>query len=379
MGLYYHNVWFSIVLALYLWVLGRWLAVDFFKDDNLDALYSVEEQVRTFISNQDEAGGAVDVHYFILLSIKAMIVGPRQFDGCCKFNISQIGSQFSSALARFDLNDRSSVEVVFFCCYRFVVEFQLVSPEGVSGSLKEAMYNINVDNLAMRSDTVHEIKYANHYMVINVVRGYLHHSDLVSLKELPRLLDRARNENQEYQLDYEQRKAQVDVLKSSLDSYRDGFNFVGLKKGFSDLKDSKNKEKKNSVVLMSLIVVLMLAPFVIKFLSFLHSGVGVFLGYDFYFVLLGFELLMMYMFRIVLQNFRSVQAQLLQIDLRMTLCQFVQSYAEYAQGVKSSDPDLLAKFEQVVSSNIVNSDEAIPSTFDGVEQLSKLVSSFKKV
>ena len=351
----------------------------FFKEDNFEALCSVEEQVRTFISNQDQACGDADLYYFILLAIKAMIVGPRQFDGYCEFNISQVGSQFSSALARFDLNDRSSVEVVFFCCYRFVVEFQLVSPEGVSDSLKEAMYNINIDNLAVRSDTVHEIKYANHHMVINVVRGYLHHSDLVSLKELPRLLDRARNENQAYQLDYEQRKAQIDVLKSSLESYRDGFNFVGLKKGFSDLKENKNKEKKNSVVLMGLIVVLMLAPFVIKFLSLLFSGVGAFLGYDFYFVLLGFELLMMYMFRIVLQNFRSVQAQLLQIDLRMTLCQFVQSYAEYAQGVKSSDPDLLAKFEQVVSSNIVNSDEAIPSTFDGVEQLSKLVSSFKKV
>lgn len=64
-------------LALYFWILGRWLVAAFFKEDNFEALCSVEEQVRTFISNQDQACGDADLYYFILLAIKAMIVGPR--------------------------------------------------------------------------------------------------------------------------------------------------------------------------------------------------------------------------------------------------------------------------------------------------------------
>lgn len=36
---------------------------------------------------------------------------------------------------------------------------------------------------------------------------------------------------------------------------------------------------------------------------------------------------------------RSVQSQLLQLDLRMTLCRFIQSYAEYAAELKAKHPE----------------------------------------
>ena len=39
-----------------------------------------------------------------------------------------------------------------------------------------------------------------------------------------------------------------------------------------------------------------------------------------------FELIAIYFFRVVLMHFRSVKAQLLQLDLRIALCQFIENY-----------------------------------------------------
>lgn len=74
---------------------------------------------------------------------------------------------------------------------------------------------------------------------------------------------------------------------------------------------------------------------------------------------------------------RSVQSQLLQLDLRMTLCRFIQSYAEYAAELKAKPPEGFEKFESVIFSPLVSSDDKIPNTFDGLDQLSSVVNIVK--
>ncbi|MDI2145510.1 hypothetical protein KBJ94_26055 [Pseudomonas sp. ITA] len=85
----------------------------------------------------------------------------------------------------------------------------------------------------------------------------------------------------------------------------------------------------------------------------------------------------MYFFRVVLAQFRSVKAQVLQLDLRIALCQFVQSYAEYSKKIRKDDPGALSKFEAIVFSSLVSESEGIPSTFDGAEQLANLIKSIR--
>ena len=77
-------------------------------------------------------------------------------------------------------------------------------------------------------------------------------------------------------------------------------------------------------------------------------------------------------------NFNSVRAQLIQIDLRKSLCQFIQNYATYAKDIREQNTDLLVKFEEVIFSNIMPSEDKIPSTFDGLEQLTNLIGALKK-
>jgi hypothetical protein len=67
----------------------------------------------------------------------------------------------------------------------------------------------------------------------------------------------------------------------------------------------------------------------------------------------------------------------MQIELRMTLCQFIQNYADTSKELKKNNEEAFEKFESLIFSSIVSSDENIPTTFDGMEQLASLVKLFQ--
>ena len=352
--------------------------VFFCKSQNLEDLKALEMKLDTYLKNGGQSGADYEMYRLIYFAVCYMTRYPRSFDEQCAFNIASIGEKFIEEVRGFAFERRSNVEIVFSCSYRFLMEYQITSPGEGSDELRTVLYNVDYDSLNLTPAVASQIRYAGHQMVVGVVKSYLHHPEMVDLRELPKLLDKAKSEQDQFKKEYTQRKVKVDELKDALDSYQDAFNFVGLHKGFGELKKRKEDEKARGVFLMVVLVTLMLLPFLVKFLVAMLVDGAVVMSFDSYALLVGFELLLMYFFRIVLHNFKSVQAQLLQVDLRMTLCQFIQSYTKYAKEIKGEDADLLLRFEQVVFSGIVNSDDAIPSSFDGLDQLSKIVSSFKK-
>ena len=84
-----------------------------------------------------------------------------------------------------------------------------------------------------------------------------------------------------------------------------------------------------------------------------------------------------YFFRVVLNHYNSIQTQIMQIELRQSLCQFIQSYAKYAKEIKEKDGASLEKFENLIFSSILSTPDKVPSTFDGIEQLSNLIKNIK--
>ena len=94
--------------------------------------------------------------------------------------------------------------------------------------------------------------------------------------------------------------------------------------------------------------------------------------------LISIEVILIYFFRIILINHKSVKAQIMQIELRQTMCQFIQNYTEFSSDIKKEDSQALDKFENLIFSGILSDSENLPSTFDGMEQISSLIKSFKK-
>ena len=194
----------------------------------------------------------------------------------------------------------------------------------------------------------------------------------ITLKETSNKIQKSFDE--EMQKSVDEKLEKVEQLSDTLKNLKQGFNFVALSDGFSRMLNEKKLSKIWILLLLFLIAIIISAIPTYKFFS---DG-GMNLTWQQIAISAGLELVLIYFFRVVLFHYRTVQTQIMQLDLRLSLCQFIQSYAEYAKEIKTNDKDALDKFENLIFSSILSSDEKIPSTFDGLEQLNSLIKQFKQ-
>uniref|UniRef100_UPI001962E4D6 hypothetical protein n=2 Tax=Pseudomonas putida TaxID=303 RepID=UPI001962E4D6 len=88
-----------------------------------------------------------------------------------------------------------------------------------------------------------------------------------------------------------------------------------------------------------------------------------------------FEALLLYYFRIIYSQWLIAKQHVLQLSLRHEICAFVN---EYAQSAKDMDKNTLAKFENLVFSELSADLNAPPSVYDAVDSIAKVISSMKK-
>lgn len=97
----------------------------------------------------------------------------------------------------------------------------------------------------------------------------------------------------------------------------------------------------------------------------------------FYFLpLITIEILLLYYFRISIQNYNNTKSQIMQLETRNAVCQFIEPYLKFKNDNKQLEASLNS-FESLVFSNLAPNDEKIPSTFDGLEQLARLIKNIK--
>ncbi len=298
---------------------------------------------------------------------------PEEFDKKCLMNISAIGDKFIDSVRDLDINN-GDLEYLFAYCYRFLIEYQLSSKRDVPPDMLEVLSRVSDFEYQSAAS---QIRYASHQMLINVVQHYIFHPDLATLKDLPNAINRANHAHEQSESELAGREVRVQALADKLKEYETEFNFVGLYSGFQSMKKTKDSEKLLNFSFLVFLGVLMTTPFLYKFGVVMLNVPTPSFDWSGAVTLIGLELLFIYFFRVALHNFRSIKAQIIQIELRMTLCQFIQSYAEYAKDTKGPS-GLLERFEQIVFSGIVNNESAIPSSFDGLEQVAGLIDRLKK-
>ena len=169
---------------------------------------------------------------------------------------------------------------------------------------------------------------------------------------------------------------EVNVLKDKLDEYKTAFNFVGLSQGFENLLKQKNEAKKKTFRLLASLAIAALLPLGFSFCKKFIANVDI--SWQSMLPIIGLEFVLIYFLRVVLTHYHSIQTQIMQLELRQSLCQFIQSYAEYAKKIKTDDKDALEKFENLIFSSILSNPDKVPGTFDGVEGLTSLLKELKK-
>lgn len=316
---------------------------------------------------------------FIRSALDLFRTHARDFDANCQFNISLIGNRFYNDVQEARTN-AGSIEGIFTSCYRFLSELAFYResnfPGDVGYEVRRVLEKIQYEASGIPSRVKDQLVYADNFMPVALAKSYLNKADFGVIRSFDEKYAGLDAVVKELDTKLEGSKKDVGALHDALKSYEDAFNFVGLHKGFNDIARSKRRSSYLSVFIMVLLACMMVAPFLWKIWHVLNDVPSNVFNTELFVAFLGYDLLLLYFFRVVFQGYKSVKGQLVQLDLRKAVCQFIQSYADYAVKIKGSNPALLEKFESLVFSGIVANEENIPSTFDGVEQLVKL---FEKV
>lgn len=358
-----------------------------------DDLAHVERKIDQIKVDQDKSGlSRWKSEQYELISVVAfsMFDEPELWEERCSFNIHEQGDKFKKNIKSFINNfSDATIEYLYFSMVRFLVELDLsYGPGGINffepGKLSKEITNLK-EKVIFNSKEGYsrQFNYIFYQMPIDILCSYMGNKGFKTFLEfderrnaLEESIQQYQNEVNEKVVEVQQRIADVDKLKEKLDEYKTAFNFVGLSQGFENLLKQKNQAKWLTFAVLIFLSIITLAPLCFSFYKKFIANVDI--SWQSMLPIIGLEFVLIYFFRVVLTHYHSIQTQIMQLELRQSLCQFIQSYAEYAKKIKTDDKDALEKFENLIFSSILSSPDKVPSTFDGMEGLTSLLKELKK-
>lgn len=174
-------------------------------------------------------------------------------------------------------------------------------------------------------------------------------------------------------------KKYLEAHEAKLNDLKSNYNFVGLSKGFHDIEGKKRQGRRWLLGFLVAMGAITLAVPILAILKNLGTDAKTSWTLEDAFkigpLLLSIEVICIYYFRILLKNYSSMSAQIVQLELRQALCAFIQSYVEYKKEL--GDNVSIDKFEEMIFSGITMEPGQIPQTFDGLEKLAGALNALK--
>lgn len=303
---------------------------------------------------------------------------PSYWDNNCKLTLGRRFSRINSILSSLR-KDEKSIEELFTLLFSLVMEknFRLTDSES------DYLYNMRSVVSKYRGEfselAQSEFNYILCEMPFYIVRENYHNSDISEFAKASIIDNSVKQYIKEWSGKVETQKKEVKFLYDELVKQKNAFNFVGLYKGFNYLSVIKTKESRFALCSTVLLGLLAVCPlfFEIYMLTAKNSNSWLDIFKPAVIPIITLTFIFIYYFRISLANYQSIKSQIIQIELRKTLCTFIQKYSKHAKEMKTNDANSLEKFEAIIFSNIMPSEDKIPSTFDGIEQIAKLITSMK--
>jgi hypothetical protein len=308
----------------------------------------------------------------------------EQFDSQCQVNIRWIGEQLISYIRdTTPSSPQNNLDIIISLVCRFILEFDLSTRNDLSLELNQFKSLVADEYDSFSSEARRQIDFARLEMPLAILKQALNSDELGNLRNVTSVIKEAEKKIDSWQSSLKASEERVEHFQEILSKQKDAFNFVGLHQGFANLASQVTSELSTAQRQMMFFGVFLLLPsifdiamvstgiFDVKSESISKTAIGLFAS-------ITITLLLLYFFRIALRGAEACKAQLVQLRLRMALCAFIQNYAEYSKEIKAKNSDALSKFEALIFSGIVVSDEKLPSTFDGIEQLTALVNSMKR-
>lgn len=314
-----------------------------------------------------------------------LVQNTNAFDQHCTANIEWIGKRFLGQLVSFSEtkleNQTSALVSIFTSAYRFLCELEFSQPDDLSFELRSIKTFVDENLEKFVGTERQQLVYANYVMPVSVTKKLIHSPALAEFQSFADTAKAASDLKRVWDEEIKAKSEEIEALRQGLSRITTTYNFVGLVKGFENLASPKKWERRRTFIALLVLGAAMVAPVAAQ-LWFTANHIDTIDSHRNTLIyalppLIALEVILLYLFRVVLLHFRSVTTQLLQINLRITLCQFIQSYSEYSTKIKKQDASALEKFESLIFSGITSDSGGLPSTFDGVEQIAKLVKSIR--
>jgi hypothetical protein len=323
--------------------------------------------------------------YNLAQILDLMISNPEKFDEFASINVGWIGQNFISEINNYFDSEAekrpAQIRSIFTSAYRFLCELEFTQPAESSFEIRRVMTFVH-DNLeGFEGTDRQQLIYAAYAMPAQVAKKLIGDPSVIEFRKFSETVEASRKLKEQWDTELDNRQSLLKGLTENIKKTTSEYNFVGLVHGFQALKKNKETERLVSFIVLIFIGLAMLAlplvqvVFVIYRLAEIENHKAT-LVYSLP-TIVTLEIILLYFFRVVLGQFRSVKAQLLQVDLRISLCQFIESYAEYVSKLREKDSSALSKFEALIFSGLVTEESGIPSTFDGAEQIASIIRSLR--
>jgi len=306
---------------------------------------------------------------------------PQEWDENTQFNISDTSSELRKSLTKNQLDSEKNeqLNIMMVILFSFYSEYQLYKPVETMEPYSTLKNFLKTNKDKFPENLSLYLDYIWNEMPSSILKFLMSNQDFATLRNFIEVKKEAALLKDLWDTEISQKKLVVDKLKASLESYKDGFNFVALYAGFKSLGDAKQKELNVATFFVLIIGAIIPSIIGLGFYHLANTKTHFQNIYDLiYFIpAAALSAVLIYYFRISLSNYNSLRAQKMQIELRKSLCQFIQEYSRYSSEISKESPGLLVKFEEVIFSNIMTSEDKIPSTFDGLEQIASLIKAVK--
>lgn len=352
----------------------------FAKDENLSELRKFSEITAQTMAERAQQTGWEAILTALAEIVRSMGTAPDMWDSHCQFNIKRIGNTFIGNIKNTNADPHgTNFSIDYAQAFAFLCELDLSTPNDTNmpHHLQSILnrHDTNIGDANVRA----QLNYARCAMPIAILKSLSKDNNILSFRnfeakkeEAVQFAENMRKEREDHARFMDSQKSEVQKLADALKEQKYDYTFVLLNDGFARLEAKKSAETATlRRILIAFGASLMLIPlgaFLLRLSD--YSDWGMFLS------LTSAEIVLIYLFRIILLNYKAAKSQVIQLELRMALCQFVQNYAEYAGDVKNKD--VLHKFENIIFSEIIPNPEGLPGAFDGIKQITNLLKDAPK-
>lgn len=353
------------------------MARNFFDDETMKESFQV--YINKLATLKLETNFEKQRHKALSKLLKSFISQCTEWDARTEHSIENKSKQLGYRISACEMTNYEIDETIALC-FEFVLEAEMFDSylnDYMTAEVKDFCIDY-IDEL--HPSAKKSIQRSLLVMPSRIVRRLSVAQDVKTCRDFIENVSKSERMIYKWEKDIEEKEKRVQKLNDAILRQEADFNFVGLYDGFFRLGEVKRIEMLWAKKILIGISILMPIPLMIEMVYMLFSKDTPTVTSQLYKLIpvASITFIFIYYFKVAISNFNSIKAQLVQIELRKSLCCFIQSYAEYAKEIKGENNYLLRKFEDIIFSNIMVSEEKMPSTFDGINQIASLINSFKQ-